>query len=236
MKKILFIGVLGVVAVIGCKHYPDNVKPVGGNNGGGGGNSGVCDPDSVYFVKDIQPLLSANCAVSGCHDAVTQQDGVNLSSYAGIMNSGVIVAGNPNASDLYEAIHETDPDKAMPPPPGNPLSQSQKDLIRKWIEQGALNNNCDQGGCDTVDVKFATEILPIMQQYCTTCHSGPGASANVRLNDYAGVQAQALNGQLYGTVEWLNGFKKMPFGASNKIPDCDIKKIKAWVDAGALNN
>lgn len=240
MKKVFLLGFFAILFVAACKHYPDNVKPIGGgNNGGnngGGNNSNNCNPDTVYFVKDIQPLLSANCAVSGCHDAGTQQDGVNLSSYSGIMNSGVIVPGNANASDLYEAIHETDPDKVMPPPPGNPLTQSQKDLIRKWIEQGALNNNCDQGACDTIDVKFATEILPIMNKYCTTCHSGNGASGNVRLSTYNEVRTEALNGKLFGTVAWLDGYNKMPFGATNKIPDCDIKKIKAWVDAGALNN
>ena len=28
-----------------------------------------CDPDVVYFSKDILPLLRSNCAKSGCHDA-----------------------------------------------------------------------------------------------------------------------------------------------------------------------
>ena len=29
-----------------------------------------CDPDVVYFDRDLLPILKSNCAKSGCHDAI----------------------------------------------------------------------------------------------------------------------------------------------------------------------
>ena len=45
----------------------------------------------------------------------------------------------------------------------------------------------------------------------------------------------AISGKLYGALSWSNGFMAMPQGGS-KLPDCNINKIKSWIDAGAANN
>jgi len=45
----------------------------------------------------------------------------------------------------------------------------------------------------------------------------------------------ALNGTLAGAIEHTPGFTPMPqFG--DKLSDCNIAIIKAWINNGALNN
>ena len=114
-----------------------------------------CSPDSVYFEKDILPILRSNCAKSGCHDVASHQDDVILDSYGNVMNSDIIKPFNLNGSDLYEVITETDPDKVMPQPPNQKLTTDQVALIAKWISQGAKNLTCNEnaGQCDTTNVK-----------------------------------------------------------------------------------
>jgi hypothetical protein len=40
---------------------------------------------------------------------------------------------------------------------------------------------------------------------------------------------------LYGALSWAAGYKTMPQGGS-KLSDCQLAKIKSWVDAGAPQN
>jgi hypothetical protein len=55
------------------------------------------------------------------------------------------------------------------------------------------------------------------------------------LDTYARVKTVADNGKLMGVITHANGFPQMPKGG-NKLSDCNIAKIKKWVDAGAPNN
>lgn len=237
--------VLCLVFANGCKHeplYPGGQEPVAGGNGngngggnGGGGNGEPCDPNVIYFQNEILPIFISNCAMSGCHDANTAQDGIILTSYSSIMNSDIIEPGDANDSELYEVITETDPDKRMPQPPQSPLTPAQISLIQQWIEQGAQNTSCTQATCDTFNVTFSASVKPILQTNCQGCHSGASPSAGIDLSTHAGAQAIALNGRLNGAVNHMAGYKPMPQGG-NKLPFCEIRKIKLWIDAGAPNN
>lgn len=194
-----------------------------------------CDPDTVYFEMDVLPILMSSCAKSGCHDA-TAQDGVRLDSYAAVMGSNVVTPGNPDNSDLYEEIMEDDPDKIMPPPPNTPLDAVQKEIIRKWIAQGAQNLFCDEM-CDTVNVTFSGIIWPeIIQPYCFGCHNGAGASGGVQLENHTQVAAAAMipagqPGSLWGAITHSSGNSPMPKN-QNKLSDCKISQVKKWIDAG----
>ena len=79
------------------------------------GNS--CSIDSVYFVNDVLPILTTNCAYAGCHNTTSAADGVKLNNYANIINTGKVKPYEASESDLYEAITETKADKIMPRPP-----------------------------------------------------------------------------------------------------------------------
>jgi len=238
----LFFMLLAVAAMISvvvssCKHEvptPATDNSGNGGNGGGGNNTNPCDSDSVYFAMQILPLFQSNCAMSGCHSASNPQDGVNLTSYQAVMNSGVISAGSPGNSDLYEAITETDPDKIMPPPPRTPLTSQQIQMIQTWIQQGARNLYCD-GGCDTTNVTWTNTIRPLINLKCVGCHQGASPGGNYDLSTHAGVAAVAANGKLMGAVRHLSGFSAMPKNQA-KLPQCDIDKLQIWVNDGAPNN
>ena len=197
-----------------------------------------CSPDSVYFSKDILPLLRSNCAKSGCHDVASHQEDIILDSYSNVMGSDIIKPFNLNGSDLYEVITETDPDKVMPQPPNQKLTADQIALIAKWISQGAKDLTCNEnaGQCDTTNVTYSGYVRPLLNTYCVGCHSGSTPSGGITLNSHSGVQSVALNGRLIGAITWANGYTPMPQGATMKLSDCKINKIKAWINDGAPNN
>lgn len=131
---LIFIpAVLVAILIVQCRHEPDKI-PITGD---------PCHPDTVYFERDIMPLLNSSCAKSGCHDAASATDGIILDNYANVMAKGDIKPGNPDDSDLYEVITDNDPLDRMPPPPVPPLSAEQIAMVRKWIQQGAQNLTCD---------------------------------------------------------------------------------------------
>lgn len=85
-----------------------------------------CNADTVYFEKEILPIITANCAYSGCHNTVTAADGIKLDNYANIIKYGKIKPFNVSKSELYEVITDTDQKKyVMPPPPAAKLSVAQ---------------------------------------------------------------------------------------------------------------
>jgi len=92
------------------------------------------------------------------------------------------------------------------------------------------------GACDISQVSYQATVVPLLQKYgCTGCHSGPAASGNISLDSYNSVSATAQNGRLYGAINHSPGYSTMPKGGS-KMTICDINKIKAWIDAGSINN
>jgi uncharacterized membrane protein len=196
-----------------------------------------CDPDTVYFENDILPILISNCTKSGCHDAATAEEGVILTNYNDIINTGKVEAYDLNDSELYEVLVENDPDKQMPPPGEVQLSSEAINLIATWINQGAKNSSCSEnaGACNTTNVSFAADINPLLMTTCLSCHSGTNPSGGVSLNGYNDISQVALNGRLYGAVSWQAGFVRMPFGGQ-QLNDCFIDKLNAWINDGAKDN
>jgi len=90
-------------------------------------------------------------------------------------------------------------------------------------------------GCDTTNITYSATIVPILTANCYVCHSGTTPVAPFRLDSHAAVAVQAGNGKLYGAISHSAGFSPMPKNAS-KLSDCNIRKIKKWIDAGFPNN
>jgi hypothetical protein len=91
--------------------------------------------------------------------------------------------------------------------------------------------------CDTTSFTFSTDVKPILENNCYSCHSNSSASlgGGIKLEDYADVKVQASNGHLMGSIEHSSGFSPMPQGTA-KLDDCKITIIRKWIDAGMLNN
>jgi hypothetical protein len=91
-------------------------------------------------------------------------------------------------------------------------------------------------GCDTLTITYSKTIVPIMNSYCTSCHSGSVPAGDIALDKHDSFAAIIADGSLLGTIKFEAGFPKMPSGATEKIDSCFIKQIQAWVNAGAPNN
>ena len=241
MSRKLLLGLIGLTAgllilVSGCKHDPFIVEIEPMDTISVPIDTLPCDPDYVYFQRDILPILSSNCALSGCHDEQTARDGVILTTYQKTMETGGIVPGDPSKSELFEVLVSTDLTERMPPSPAEKLGQVQIDLIEAWIMEGARDSICiPDTSCILVDVSFSTQVMPVIQTHCTSCHSGSSPQAGIALTDHANVKAAADSGQLYGSIARLSGFAPMPQG-QDKLPQCTIDQIKAWIDAGTPDN
>ena len=238
--KYLFLVGLAILC-FSCVHEPIN----GPIDPGGGGVDPVdttvtgipCDPDIVYFERDVLPILKSNCAFSGCHNGASAQDDIILESYESVMASDVVQANRLDNSDLYKAITDDDIDDVMPPPPANRLSNEQISTIAKWILQGARNEKCDfnAGECDTSNVSYSQDLKPIFNNFCVGCHNSANASGGISLDAYTGVRTVAENGRLIGSITWAAAYQNMPQGGA-KLDDCKISLIQAWINQGSGNN
>jgi hypothetical protein len=189
----------------------------------------TCSPDTVYFQQTILPLITSNCAMSGCHDAISHKDGVILTDYAHIR--AYSSATNPTGSTLYKSVVNG----YMPPKA--PWLATQKATLLKWMQQGAKNNSCIASltNCDTTAISFSATVMPILKTNCTGCHSGTSPSAGIDLISYATVKVQAANGSLVGSITHTLGYIPMP-SRTVSLATCEISQIKAWVKEGTLNN
>lgn len=85
----------------------------------------------VDFVRDVAPIFEKSC--SGCHHAGSSgASHVELTSREELLERGVVTPGNPDKSSLFKAIRNG----SMPP--GAKLPADQVDVIKRWIEQGAV--------------------------------------------------------------------------------------------------
>jgi len=98
----------------------------------------LCADQAPSFSKDIAPILAANCA--GCHGAQLAMGKLVLDSFATLEKGGhsgpVIVPRKSADSLLYLRITG----KIVPAMPlnGKPLPAAEIELIRRWIDAGAL--------------------------------------------------------------------------------------------------
>ena len=94
--------------------------------------------DPVSFNRDIRPILSDNCF--SCHgpDASHRQADLRLDLRNDALSAGAIMPGKPAESTLVSRVNATDADELMPPPESHKkLDAKQKELLARWIEEGA---------------------------------------------------------------------------------------------------
>ncbi|MBI1184942.1 hypothetical protein GC194_11765 [bacterium] len=214
-----------------CTHPAENATANNQNNNTGGNNNTnttdkSCNPDSVYFANDILPIVQSNCAKSGCHDSKSHREGVNLSDYKNIKR--YVNAGNPNRSTLFSIIG-----RGMPPYYEQQVSSTQKQAIGDWISQGAKNNSCTDA-CDTTNYGFKDVIQPILTKYCGGCHGASSGSAGVKMIGYDNVVVYADDYSLLNAIQRVPG--RLPMPPDNALPDCEVKLIELWINAGTPNN
>ena len=89
--------------------------------------------------------------------------------------------------------------------------------------------------CGTQDVSFSNDVNPILTSNCTQCHNDQAANGGVRLHNYENVKIHADDGALLGSIKHESGFSNMPQG-QDKLAECNIAVIEAWINDGAQDN
>lgn len=112
--------------------------------------------DNISYNRDIRPLLSDRCFACHGPDEGKREGNLRLdlsddplgpyrstessrSTDGAKDNSQAIKPGHPDQSEVWKRITTDDPSIQMPPPESGKkaLTAEQRELFRKWIEQGA---------------------------------------------------------------------------------------------------
>lgn len=237
-----FLGIITIVIVLfSCKHDPRIIG--GGNynpptNPNPTGSPITCDEDSIYFNEQILPIFINSCAVSGCHDQETHEEGLILDSWTHIINSDEITAYNVNSGDIYESITASQYNRDFMPPTDSDidaLSQNEINAIAMWINQGLPNNSCPNLVCDTLEVTFSGDIAPMMDVFCAGCHTGNSVSGDVHLENYDQIKFYGNTGALVGAISNDPEYTVMP-PETTGLSDCQVRMVEMWIEDGMPNN
>jgi hypothetical protein len=126
MKRIIvFAGLLFIIGtgLTGC--YKDVIIPQSSNPS--------APPQATSYAKDIQPIFTADCAVSGCHVAGGQTPDLAAEvSYNDLISGGFVNTVIPNQSTLYLMINGEMQVHIS--------SAADRQKIYDWIRTGAIDN------------------------------------------------------------------------------------------------
>jgi uncharacterized membrane protein len=185
--------------------------------------------DSILFDSQVQPVITSNCAMSGCHNGANE---FSLQTYAEIRNW--VEPGKPNKSKLYEAITTNAPaGEIMPPDPRPRLTNNQVNIIQLWIMEGA-HNTSSANYCDSVHVNFSGTIRTIVENNCLGCHSGAFPAAGLNLTEYENLKEAFIARSALDHILGQNGFSLMP--PTGMLQSCNIAQIKKWINDGLPQN
>jgi hypothetical protein len=111
--------------------------------------------DEVTLSGDVQPIFTGNCALTGCHAGSDPQEGMSLGeglAFSNVVNVAArqllsmnrVTPNQPDNSYLVHKVQDTHMaaggSGSRMPEGQPPLSQSDIDLIRAWIQAGAQPN------------------------------------------------------------------------------------------------
>lgn len=124
IRPLLFSGIIAML-VTAC--YYDNEEYL---YSGSGGNPTACDTSNVTYSGTVAQILNTYC--NGCHNPGNPSAGIIVSNY-----SNLIIYVN-NGRFLGSIEHG--PGYSPMPKNGSKLSSCNLLKIKKWINDGALNN------------------------------------------------------------------------------------------------
>ena len=99
--------------------------------------------EEIHFDRSVRPILAKHCFACHGPDEETREAGLRLDQREAAvaeLDSGLraIVPGNSDESEMIVRINSEDPDLRMPPADAHQqLSEAEKEIVRKWVEQGA---------------------------------------------------------------------------------------------------
>ena len=99
-------------------------------------------PEKLSFNSHVRPILSDKCFACHGFDSKKRQADLRLDTLEGatslIEGQAAIVPGKLDKSQLWQRVNSTDQADIMPPPSSHKeLTDDEKEILRRWIEQGA---------------------------------------------------------------------------------------------------
>lgn len=102
----------------------------------------------VSYGREIAPIFALHCV--GCHGRSNPSSNLQVTRFDSLRAGGnigdEIVAGHPESSILLDFLEGRRGPRQRMPQNSEPLSQTQINLIREWIKEGARNDEAE-GTC-----------------------------------------------------------------------------------------
>jgi hypothetical protein len=167
------------------------------------GKPAVRPAAGISFTRQVAPLLVTHCG--GCH-VTGRKGGFQITSYDGLMKTGVVQRGVGDSSRLVEVIETGDMPRG-----GGKVTPQDLALLVAWINAGAVFDGADPlaalgqaGGVPAAanagmaptaataavalkpgDVSFAFEIAPVLLKNCAGCHDDDDPEARLSMHTFA---------------------------------------------------
>ena len=207
---------------------------------------------AIDYNSDVRPILAQACF--SCHGSNELARQADLRFDTRQFVDTHVVAGDADASTLFQRLTTEEPIGRMPPiSTGRTLTDDQVNTVRLWIESGAEWGSeladADVSAVQVTDrfINFEREVRPILSQNCFSCH-GPdeqGRQRGLRLDVEDGlygdraqfggpviVPGNAADSLLYQRITADSATNRMPRGGE-ALSEGEVETIKIWIDQGA---
>ncbi len=205
----------------------------------GNGTTVLAADPQVRFESQVLPLFQAKCLP--CHSAKTRQGGLSLETRDEVLRGGktgaAAVPGKPSDSILLSVVIS-----GKMPMGGARLSEPEIDLLRSWIESGALKDG------ETVSAKLVSEreVFAILGGKCLVCHGRRVQKAGLDLRSRESLLKGGKSGPAITPGDPEKSLlvqriasQQMPppalqeqFSVRGLMQD-ELEKVKAWIARGA---
>lgn len=92
----------------------------------------------LEYNRDVRPILADACFACHGPDSAARKAGLRLDRRDDAISMGAIVPNDADASELVARLLTEDPETIMPPPASHKvLTSEQKQVLIRWIEEGA---------------------------------------------------------------------------------------------------
>lgn len=187
--------------------------------------------------KQAMEILSAKCLT--CHNPDNAKGGISdITDLNSLLYYRLVIPGQPEISDIIRVIKEG----SMPPSGG--ISNTELSALNTWILDGLLDDSGNvtlPPSSNVLEAKYSSIKIRIFNTKCVGCHSGANPPKGVDLTTYAAtttasiaIAGNANGSRVVQSVE-RPGADFMPRNGSRLTAE-EIKAIRDWITAGAMNN
>ena len=106
----------------------------------------ACGESTISFSQDVKPILDTYCLE--CHQAGGEGEvasGFDMATHEALLKGArfgpMVIAGDAEGSNMIVLMEgRADPSISMPHGEQDPISKTDIETVRLWVEQGASNN------------------------------------------------------------------------------------------------